>query len=53
MRLAIALVPLAIVVSGCGGRHRSASSLAPVHGRYSPSVDAKNFVAKVDNPLWP
>jgi hypothetical protein len=67
-RAAASIIPsvlLAIVAGGCGssrGEHRSAttttrsasaSSLAPVHGRYSPSIDPANFAATVDNPLWP
>jgi hypothetical protein len=58
---------LALVVTlaaGCGssgGRTRSgtattatsASSLAPIHGSYSPSVDPADFVSVVDNPYWP
>jgi hypothetical protein len=31
----------------------SASSLAPVHGNYSPSIDPANFVQTIDNPYWP
>jgi hypothetical protein len=60
---AIALVLLAVLAGGCGssGGNRtstgtsptSASSLAPIHGRYSPSIDRADFVATVDNPLWP
>jgi hypothetical protein len=60
----IALAVLAILASGCGSsgaEQRSttsasttpASSLAPVRGHYSPSIDAADFVATVDNPLWP
>jgi hypothetical protein len=30
-----------------------ASSLAPIHGAYSPSIDPANFVATVDNQYWP
>lgn len=55
---------LAVLTSGCGssggGRRSattapstSASSLAPIRGRYSPSIDPANFVAAVDNPLFP
>lgn len=32
---------------------RSASSLAPVHGTYLPSIDPANFVQTIDNPYWP
>jgi hypothetical protein len=31
----------------------SASTLAPIHGKYSPSIDPKNFVATVDNRYFP
>src|SRR5438093_4523885 len=31
----------------------AASSLAPVNGTYSPSIDPANFVATIDNPYWP
>src|SRR5207342_1773363 len=30
-----------------------ASSLAPVHGRYAPTIDPANFVRTVDNRYWP
>jgi hypothetical protein len=41
-------------LAGCGGSSpKSASELAPIHGKYAPHIDAKNFVATVDNPLWP
>src|SRR5205823_5087139 len=49
----VVLALLAAPASGCGAHHPSASSLAPIHGHYSPSVDAKSFVAHIDNPLWP
>ena len=45
--------------TGCGSSKRatatakSASSLAPIHGHYSPSIDPASFVSRVDNPLWP
>jgi hypothetical protein len=29
------------------------SQLAPIHGRYSPTISPANFVARVDNPYWP
>jgi hypothetical protein len=45
---------LALVASGCGSSPKvSASSLAPVHGRYAPEIDPADFVARVDNPYWP
>jgi len=31
----------------------SASSLAPIQGNYSPSIDPANFVATVNNRYWP
>jgi hypothetical protein len=31
----------------------SASTLAPIHGKYSPKIDPSNFVATIDNPYWP
>jgi hypothetical protein len=51
----IALVLLAVLASGCGSSRRSSppSSLAPVHGSYSPTLDPANFVATVDNRWWP
>jgi hypothetical protein len=60
----IALALLIVLASGCGSsgekhgattttQSRSASALAPIHGKYSPTIDPANFVAKVDNPLWP
>ncbi len=39
--------------SPSGGASLSASSLAPIHGKYSPSIDPANFVATIDNPYWP
>jgi hypothetical protein len=60
----IALAAVAALVGGCGSSNNegtsskatttsSASSLAPVHGRYSPSIDPANFVATVDNRYFP
>src|SRR5262245_17659497 len=31
----------------------SPSQLAPIHGKYAPKIKPSNFVARVDNPLWP
>jgi hypothetical protein len=58
------LALLAVVASGCGssggdstsstsGAPASASSLAPVHGAYSPSIDPANFGSLIDNRYWP
>lgn len=54
---------LAVVATACsssGGTTTSpsgatmpASSLAPIHGSYSPTIDPTNFVASIDNPYWP
>ena len=41
-------------LAGCGGSSpKSASDLAPIHGKYAPKIDGANFVSTVDNPLWP
>jgi hypothetical protein len=55
---------LATLAVGCGsssgkghssttGTSTSASSLAPIRGRYAPSVDPADFVDKIDNKYWP
>ncbi len=54
---------LVMLASGCGssGERRSsttapsksASSLTPVRGPYSPSIDPANFVSRIDNRFWP
>jgi hypothetical protein len=56
---------IAMVVSGCGSSvgssatttsvaaPSSASQLAPIHGKYSPTIDPSNFVSTVDNKYWP
>jgi hypothetical protein len=60
----IALALPAMLASACSsssGEHRSStaaqpaspSSMAPIHGHYSPSIHAADFVATVDNRLWP
>jgi hypothetical protein len=61
---AIVFAALAVLASSCGssggerpsataGASASASSLAPIRGRYAPSIDPANFVATIDNPLFP
>jgi hypothetical protein len=61
---ASALLIVAAVLAGCGSSGSesssstsvgspSASSLAPIHGKYSPSIDPANFVATIDNAYWP
>jgi hypothetical protein len=60
-RFTIAFALLAGLASGgcgSGSSHSqstapSPSMLAPIHGRYAPSIDAANFVATVDNKYWP
>src|SRR5436190_17308562 len=57
-RWIVGLGILAVLVAGCGssgGKQTatSASELASVQGKYDPSVDPADFVARVDNPLWP
>ena len=64
MASTIAFALLAGLGGGCGSSggggtssmsaaSTSASSLAPIHGKYSPSIDPANFVATVDNRFWP
>jgi hypothetical protein len=31
----------------------SATALAPIHGKYAPSIDPANFLATIDNPYFP
>jgi hypothetical protein len=56
-RQAFVSAMLALSAAACGSSSSvsatSASELAPIHGRYAPSTDPANFVARVDNPLWP
>jgi hypothetical protein len=50
-------------LAGCGSSNSSnstttsaapsASTLAPIHGPYSPKIDPANFVATIDNPYFP
>jgi len=54
---ALPVAVLAVLAGGCGSstapEQTSPSSLAPVHGHYAPSIDPADFVARVDNSLWP
>jgi hypothetical protein len=54
----------AAVLAGCGSSGGgttttttttapSASTLAPIHGPYSPKIDPANFVDTIDNPYFP
>jgi hypothetical protein len=63
-RLTAPLALLALLAGACGSSSGgetpsptsspgSASSLAPVHGTYLPSIDPANFVQTIDNPYWP
>jgi hypothetical protein len=60
----LAFTLLAVLASACGSASaqrrsstaapsKSASNLAPIHGHYSPSIDAANFVSTIDNKFWP
>jgi hypothetical protein len=62
--LVIALASVAVLAAGCGSssseptssttaRPGSASRLAPIHGRYEPTVDPANFVTRIDNRYFP
>jgi hypothetical protein len=61
--LTIGMMLVAVLASACGSSgaahsssstaSTSASTLAPIHGHYSPSIDPSNFVASVDNRFWP
>ena len=55
---------LAVLAAGCGStgskhaattnaRPGSASTLAPIHGHYAPTIDPANFVSVIDNRYWP
>ena len=61
---ALAASAALVTAAGCGSSSGSSSStagatsgsapdLAPVQGKYSPTIDPKNFVAHVNNPFWP
>jgi hypothetical protein len=62
---AIALALLAALGGGCGSssggassgstgtRSASASTLAPIHGKYAPAIEPANFVGTIDNRYWP
>jgi hypothetical protein len=62
-RLSYAFALLAVLGGGCGSSGGSSSSksaaskpapvLAPLHGRYSPSIDPANFVSSIDNRYLP
>jgi hypothetical protein len=58
----VGLTLVAALATGCGSSGESASTtaeaasastLAPIHGKYSPTIDPADFVATVDNPYWP
>jgi hypothetical protein len=54
-RTRVVLLIVVALAAGCGSSSgtKSASTLAPVHGTYSPSIDPANFVETVDNRYWP
>ncbi len=39
--------------TAAGGSGPPASTLAPIHGKYSPKIDPANFVTTIDNKYWP
>jgi hypothetical protein len=60
----MAVAALAALAGGCNSSGKkessstnagstSASTLAPTHGRYSPTIDPANFVATIDNRYLP
>jgi hypothetical protein len=64
MASTMALALLTALGGGCGSSgggsspsrtaaSPSASTLAPLHGRYAPSIDPADFVATIDNPYLP
>src|SRR5437763_11815574 len=61
-RATIPFALLAALASGCGSSGGkgsttaaapSPSSLAPIHGRYAPSIRASDFVTTIDNRWFP
>jgi hypothetical protein len=60
---ALAVLPLLVLAAGCGSSSggssststptSSASTLAPLHGKYAPNIAPANFVATIDNRYWP
>jgi hypothetical protein len=63
---ALAATAALVVIAGCGsdnsstsststttGSGPSASTLAPLHGKYAPKIDPSNFVSTIDNRYWP
>jgi hypothetical protein len=63
--IAVAVAVLvAVIAGGCGSSGSgssitttaatsSASTLAPINGKYSPKIDPANFVTTIDNRYWP
>jgi hypothetical protein len=58
----LALASLGLAATGCGSgggtnttvpASPTASELAPVHGKYQPSIDPANFVSTIDNRYLP
>src|SRR4051794_37537896 len=48
-----AAAPSAASGASGSGAGPPASTLAPIHGKYSPKIDPSNFVTGIDNPYWP
>lgn len=62
LRSTIALASLGLLAAGCGSGGGSTTTLpgsapagilAPIHGRYNPTIDPANFVATIDNRYLP
>ncbi len=62
VRSTIALALLGLLAGGCGSGGDSSTTLpgsapagvlAPIHGKYSPTIDPANFVATIDNRYLP
>src|SRR3954452_19848034 len=51
--LAAASLLLAAGGSAVGSTSPPPGRLAPVHGRYAPSIDPSNFMRRIDNPYLP
>ncbi len=56
-RLLYAIVPLVVVLAGCGGRDSGTKNFAGPQdlpqGSEPVSLDASSFIRRIDNPYWP
>src|SRR5262249_12521684 len=53
MMRGLALVTVLVIVAGCGSSEQTASSLAPAHGTYSPSIHAGSLGSPGVKPVRP